>query len=296
MALPGVSTVIYDGYPFGVAFEGIAAAGFKTVEPAFIKGYVDFDETAFEAHAAVEMRGALVANGLKATAVSAHLDLGAAGADECLARRIGFAELIGASILITNSTRREEADEARRRIETALTCAQKAGVILALENPGHGSDDMVGTGTDCAALLAEFDSPALRINFDFCNIHTYSRGTRAPVEEFARAATGICHAHLKDIRDSGGSWAFTALGDGDLDYQAIAAAIARHTPDLPLSMELPMRLTRPGYTDPSRGSERLRTEDIEAALARSLNFWSRAVNVAAETHQQQGTRNQAPSG
>ncbi len=42
---PAVSTAAFDGHPLEVALDELTLLGVAAVEPAYIKGYVDFDET-----------------------------------------------------------------------------------------------------------------------------------------------------------------------------------------------------------------------------------------------------------
>ncbi|RYD93641.1 MAG: hypothetical protein EOP61_23205 [Sphingomonadales bacterium] len=71
------------------------------------------------------------------------------------------------------------------------------------------------------------------------------------------------------MRRSHGGWEFCALGAGNVDLAAYLAAIPH---DLPLSLELPLRLSRPGYGDPVRNVDPLALGDLRAALAQSLDF------------------------
>lgn len=102
MSAVSVSTVVFDGHPLEIAFGTLAALGLRYVKPAYIQGYMDFDESAFTPSAAKICRDRLVATGLAALAISAHIDLGRGDARDKLERRIRFVAAIGASILITN--------------------------------------------------------------------------------------------------------------------------------------------------------------------------------------------------
>ncbi len=66
-----VSTALFDGYPMELALAEIAGAGVAFAEPAFIAGYVDFDETSFSPAAAKHLAAAMAAAGLSAIAVVA---------------------------------------------------------------------------------------------------------------------------------------------------------------------------------------------------------------------------------
>ena len=97
-----VSTVLFDGHPMEAGFELLAARGIHAVEPAFIKGYIDFTETDFCDAAAARLSRSVAAFGLAIQAVSTHMDLSTGDAGDALARRIDFAATLGNPFLITN--------------------------------------------------------------------------------------------------------------------------------------------------------------------------------------------------
>ena len=251
--------------------DEIARAGWRHVEPAFIKGYVDFDESAFSPASAQRLGRHLADAGLGVHAVSAHLDLSAEGAADALIRRIGFAARLGAAFLITNSGPASKRDAIRAAIETALPELEAGNLTLALENPGHGSGDLTGTVADAAAFLRAIGSPRLRLNHDAGNVFTYSGEARQPAQDYAAAPEMVAHAHLKDVRSSGGDWMFCPLGAGDVALADYWKAIPS---DLPVSIELPLRLDRPGRADPRRRPQPLAIEDIRRSLAQSSDYIS----------------------
>lgn len=274
MAMPSISTVAWDGHGFDVAFAEASELGFSRVEPAFIRGYVDFDESAFSDAASTAMRGTLDVHGLAAQAVSAHLDLTGANAADDLARRIDFVAGIGARILISNAGPRVGLEAILRTIAHSVSRLDDAEVTLALENPGHGSADAFGRAADGVALVKKVDAPCVGLNYDFGNVWTYSGGLLAPQDDFLVARSHTVHAHLKDIRTEGMDWRFCALGQGKVDYAVIASMITQ----VPAGMELPLRLARPGHGDPVRESDRVPLPGIRAAVAASRDHWLRLTN------------------
>ncbi len=264
-----VSTVAWDGHGMEAALEGAAAAGARHVEPAFIRGYVPFTEADFSEASGRALRAGLEARGLEAGALSAHLDLSTPDAAEALRRRIGFAALIGAPFVVTNAGPADRAGAIRATLDAVLTAAGDASVVLALENPGHGEGDLLPDAAAGATLLDEIGAgpELLGLNLDLGNVHTYSRG-RVPIAgQVAAAGRHLVHLHLKDVAEAGGGWRFTAIGDGDLPFAALLPEIP---PGLPLGLELPLRLRRPGYADPSRADAPVPLEEIDAAVRRSL--------------------------
>ncbi|WDR01322.1 hypothetical protein PSQ19_10810 [Devosia algicola] len=141
-----VSTAAYDGYSMDVAIAEIATTGAKWIEPAFISGYVAFDESIFCEQEGTRLASRLAASEVEALAVSAHTDLGADGAAVALRRRIDFCVAVGSSILITNSSDCHHPTQCVANIEAVLPVLEQAGIVLALENPGHGTDSLLPDG------------------------------------------------------------------------------------------------------------------------------------------------------
>ena len=264
-----ISTVLFDGYPMERALEEIARFGAKHVEPAFIRGYVDFTEDDFGASAARRLGQIAKDLGLSVHAVSAHMDLSLEDATAMLERRVAFAEALGAKVLITNAGLSMLAESIRATIDMVLPRLESWGGVLAIENPGHGRDDLVGTAGEGKSLVDRIGSPQVRLNHDAGNVFTYSGERLQPADDYASAPDAICHAHLKDVVSSESGWSFCPVGSGQVDIAGYLAAIPS---DLPLSLELPLRLSRPGRSDPHRRNQPLPMDDLRAALRKSLAF------------------------
>lgn len=266
---PAVSTVLFDGYSIETAIEEIAASGARAVEPAFITGYVAFGEGDFEEAASARLARRIHAAGLRAPSVSAHIDLSSTGASEKLRRRLRFAAELGSTFLITNAGPALRQEAIRATIDAALADCEKLGVSLALENPGHGSGDLIGCAQEGAAFVRSIDCPFVRLNYDAGNVYTYSNGRKRPEHDVINAAGEIAHLHVKDVRAVESNWEFCAVGEGDIDYKACLAQLPR---DIPFALELPLRLQRPGRGDPVRAQTPLDLPLLRAALRRSLDF------------------------
>ncbi len=271
-----VSTAAYDGHPLDVALAELARIGVDRVEPAYIRGYVDFDESAFSDAAAARFASRLAAHGLTAQAVSAHMTLSGPDASAALARRIAFAAGIGAPVLITNAGPAAEQGAILATIAANIGRLEDAGIRLALENPGHGSGDIFGHAAEGLALLDAIGAPQVGLNYDIGNVWTYNNGRVPLAGDLTCALPHMVHAHLKDIRSDGGDWVFCPLGQGGVGYGAIAAQLARAAPALPLALELPLRLRRPNRGDPERVSDPLPLPAIADAITGSLAFWRAA--------------------
>jgi L-ribulose-5-phosphate 3-epimerase len=103
---------------------------------------------------------------------------------------------------------REEMDRVADILRDIAPEAAEAGVVLAIEN--------LLSARDNAYLLDRIGSPAVRIYYDVGN--SASQGHRVLEEIRWLGAPRICQFHLKDNPHY--------LGAGDLDFQAIFAAIA----------------------------------------------------------------------
>lgn len=267
---PAVSTVAFDGHPWEAGLDLLADLGVRRVEPAFIGGYVTFEESDFGDAPAARLRAMIAARGLTVQAVSAHMDLSGEDAEAMLARRIGFCEALGAPFLITNAGPARGRDAILRRIDEALPRLAGSGVTLALENPGHGTGDLIGRGEEGAALVAAIAAPEVRLNLDLGNLVTYAGGFEPGL---SAALPFAAHAHLKDVAEEGPDWRFVPLGEGMVDWAWAARAMGTLAPGLPVGIELPLRLSRPGRGDPVRAAEPLPLPAIREALRRSLAAW-----------------------
>ena len=265
-----VSTVAFDGYPIETAFEEIAKIGLRLVEPAFIKGYMIFDEADFSEAAATHMRQMLSRFDLGTVAISAHMDSGLPAASEMLARRIRYTAAIGAKITITNSSTIDRRDDLNKTLESNLRLAEELGVVIALENPGNGPTNIMRDGKSGADLVRSFNSPWLRLNYDTANALTCTEGETRPETDIEAALPVLAHAHLKDVVQHDGRWQYVAIGAGELDYETILKRLAAHT-DVPLTLELPLRLRRRFHAEPERGAALPSIIDIVSAIRSSWN-------------------------
>ncbi|OBZ94602.1 hypothetical protein ADU59_15550 [Pararhizobium polonicum] len=260
----------YDGHGRDIMLDSMARVGFTHIEPAFIVGYTEtFDETAFTPAEARAWRNAIAAAGLSCHALSSHIDLGADNAVKIFTGRMEFAAAIGAKVIATNAAPRARAASFLRNIEALLKRAQALDILIALENPGDGSSNLIDTAADGAALVARIGSPHLGLNYDAANTASH----RPSLGDFAAdgilAIPACVHAHIKDVRRTPEGWFFTPIGEGDIGCARILAAMAAR-PDLPVSIELPMRLHRDSRAQPVRRSAPVPLHDIEDGLRRSL--------------------------
>jgi sugar phosphate isomerase/epimerase len=270
-----VSTVAYDGYPFTVSFPELERLGVKLVEPAYINGYMVFAEDDFEAPAIGAMTAILRKHGLSCLAISAHMDIGAADAEAMLARRIRFTAEIGARYTITNATTHDRRQLLLKTLEANLRLAEKLGVVIALENPGHGNTNIMMDAERGAELVRSFNSPFLCMNYDTSNALTCTEGATRPESDIDFALPVSGHMHLKDVIRAEDRWRYTAIGAGEIDYAKLLAKL-KTRPDMPLTLELPLRLRRKFHQDPEREPELTSLPSIAHAIKDSWNCCARA--------------------
>jgi sugar phosphate isomerase/epimerase len=271
-----VSTALFDGYDMALAFDEIAAAGCQRVEPAFIAGYTDFTEATFSETTARQLAKQAKLAGVTIAAVSAHMDLGAADVETSarLERRIHFVSACGSKVLISNAGLAQDADRIAQRLELVVPLCEQLGIMLALENPGHGTGSLIHDVQSGQAFLERFEHSSVRLNYDAGNVYSYSGGIQQPGNDLVEGGQrGIGYVHLKDLKLEAPDWIFCPIGEGDVNFSELLHILE---PDIPVSIELPLRLRRPGKGDPVRQREAIPLPALRTAMRDSL----RAVAVA----------------
>ena len=262
------STVLLDGMNLEAGLRQMAKAGSLWVEPVFIEGYMAFDETDFVAAKGRALAALIADCGLSVRAMSAHTDLGLDTSADSLLRRLEFAQGLGARILISNATTVQRRAMLDTTLARCLPEFHAAGMVLALENPGHGRDALIPDGAAGAALLAQFEDAALRLNYDIGNALTYGARSLGLLGDLRAALPWTAHLHLKDVQVVGEDWTFCAIGAGSVGYDTAVASL------VPLGMamgvEVPLRLWRPGRGDPVRRSAPVLPQAVVRTVSESL--------------------------
>jgi sugar phosphate isomerase/epimerase len=275
-----VSTVAFDGHPLGTAIDELARLDVRLIEPAFIKGYMDFAEADFEAAGAARVGRQMRDAGVSALAISAHMDTGQPEAAAMLARRIRFASAIGARFVITNATGIGYRDGLMRTLAANIDLAGDLGITIALENPGYGPDNLMQHGAAAADLIRALGMEQVRLNYDTSNALTCSEGKVLPEEDIEAALPFCAHLHLKDVLLRADRWSYTAIGQGAVNYAALMPKLSAH-PDLPLTIELPLSLVRMFGKEPFRDPDLVPLPIIRQAIARSIDFVTASISAQA---------------
>ena len=280
-----ISAAPYDGYAFPQVLESLAACGATHVEPAFIVGYTEpFDESAFTAAQARQYARWLADSGLGCYAFSSHIDLGRDDAVSVFCGRIDFAARLGAKVINTNAAARRNAPGFFNHIQALARHAEQQGMIIGLENPGDGSDNLFNTASDGILLLEAVSNANVRLNYDAGNTISHRPQTRDggvnPAADALLAMPACAHVHIKDVRVTDDGYFFTPIGQGDIDCAAILRALA--ATDLNCSIEMPLRLHRARDAQPQRKPEPVPLAVLEAAIGESLAFIKRQLGVTLE--------------
>lgn len=280
-----ISAAPYDGYAFPQVLESLAACGATHVEPAFIVGYTEpFDESAFTAAQAQQYASWLADSGLRCYAFSSHIDLGRDDAVDVFRGRMDFAARLGAKVINTNAAARRNATGFFNNIKPLARHAEQLGMLIGLENPGDGSDNLINTASDGILLLDAVGETNVRLNYDAGNTISHrpqkNHGGVNPAADALLAMPGCAHVHIKDVRVTDDGYFFTTIGQGDIDCAAILRALA--ATDLNCSIEMPLRLHRAPDAQPQRLPEPVPLAVLEAALGESLTFVKRLLGVTQE--------------
>ena len=270
-----VSAAPYDGYEFPRILESLASCGATHVEPAFIVGYTEpFGESAFSESNAQQYSHWLKESGLGCFAFSSHIDLGRADAADVFRGRMEFAKALGATVINTNAAARLNEKGFFRNIETLADYAQELDMLICLENPGDGSDNLINVAQDGINLLTTLNHPCLRLNYDAGNTISHRPinhpGYVNPTQDALLAMPACGHVHIKAVKSTSAGFFFTPLSEGDIDCAAIVQAVAKT--DLNLSIEMPLRLHRMANSQPARQSAPIPLPVIESALREALSF------------------------
>jgi sugar phosphate isomerase/epimerase len=265
-----VSAALYDGYALDRMLESLARLGATHVEPAYVAGCTErFDELAFTEAKAAEYEAALHRHGIRCHAVSAHLDLGCSDAVDAFKRRMDFAHRLGARVVNTFTAKRRRAKQFYANVEPLAHHAEALDMWIGLENPGDGSDNLLNVAADAPQMLSRIGSPRVGLNYDVGN--TVSHRPELDAAQDALQALPCCvHMHLKDVRGSADGWFFTPLGQGEANLDTVLRAVAGT--DLPVSIDIPMRLHRRPDAKPGRARYRVPLADIETTLQASLRY------------------------
>lgn len=266
MSIVSISAAPYDGYAFPQVLDSMARCGVRHVEPAFIVGYTEpFDESVFSAANARQYRAWLNASGLACHAFSSHIDLGRADAVPVFTGRMDFAAALGTKVINTNAAVRSSRGQFLDNIATLAEHAASLGMVIGLENPGNGEDNLMNDAAEGLALIEALGLPSVGLNYDPGNTVSHRPGQIDATTDALTALPGCAHFHLKDVQQDADGWYFTVPGQGSLNCDTIMNELTMR-PSLPFAVELPLRMRRRSNAQPVRRPEPIPLDEIEAAI------------------------------
>jgi sugar phosphate isomerase/epimerase len=228
----------YEGYGLTTALREIAKIGVGHVELGYTRGWTaGLTEEHFSQASAVDINRLLSDLGLSSIALSAHIDLTTKDAVDELKRRIDFAKRLGVKIVNTKVGAQSGRGQFEKNIEPLAEYAESMNMIIGLENPSEGTDQIITSGQTGAEVVRKIDSDYVKLNYDFGNAFTYSKGAVDPAIDYKKALPFACYLHLKDINKINGGWDFAQIGQGIVNYDIILQELAAEKKMLPMSIE-----------------------------------------------------------
>ena len=266
------STNSYHTYSLEQALAGIAAAGFRSVELTSVPGWTEHIRRDADEAELQSLKDLLAQYGLTPISLSGHSDLVTDEGMGEFRKALALCRALGIALITTSTgghadTSAGSLDQQREaflaRIGPLADEAAAAGIGICLET--HGG--LLATGAISADLVRRIDKPNVGINYDAGNVIFYG-DTEPTGVDIATAAPLVNHLHVKDKIGGGGVWNFPAVGDGEIDYAHIFAALDQVGFHGPCSVEIEFQ----GEPWPS-------LEDVNRAMATSYQHVRRFVPV-----------------
>lgn len=279
-----VNLLVFRDTPVSQALDQVVESGCSIVELAYTSGYAVFDEKeAFTQQSAKTIRALLEKRDLTCRSVAAHMDLGSENAIERFSARLNFSFQVGATIVITNTSTVDKKAKFIQNLAKLSDEATQLGIIIALENPGDGKNNLFPNGEVGAALIKEIGLPNVRLNYDYSNALSYSAMMLDAAKDCAHAIPMSANLHVKDMKkwekETSYGWDFCAIGAGDHDYDLLFKVVKETKREIPLSLELPLHMQR-GADFLMRKREKLRNREyvisaIRQSVENVMRIWER---------------------
>jgi sugar phosphate isomerase/epimerase len=233
-----INTLAYEGYDLTTALQEIAKIGASHVELGYTRGFTEgLTEAHFSEAAAIKINHLLSDLGLASIALSAHIDLTTEDAVDELKRRIDFGKRLGVKIVNTKVGARSGRNQFEKNIEPLAEYAESMNMVIGLENPAEGTDQIITSGKTGAEVVKRIDRDFIKLNYDFGNAFTYSKGEIDPAFDYKEALPHACYLHLKDMNKIDDGWLFSQIGEGVVSYDIILKELVEEEKMLPLSIE-----------------------------------------------------------
>jgi L-ribulose-5-phosphate 3-epimerase len=257
-------TNTYHSYSLEEALDGIARAGYKSVELTSVPGWTEHVRRDADDEEIGRIKDLLAQHDLTAVSLAAHSDLVTdAGMGE-FRKGLNIARKLGIPFVTTSTgghdassagSLQEQRDAFLSRIRPLADEAAAMGITICLET--HGG--LLATGAIASQLIRDIGKPNIGINYDPGNVVFYG-GVR-PEEDIESAAPLVRHMHCKDQIGGPGVWNFPTVGTGEIDYAPIFAALDKVGFDGPVSVEVEFQ-----------GEPWPPLADVDKAMADSFTF------------------------
>lgn len=162
-----------------------------------------------------------------------------AQAAEIIRQAAPFAAEVGAKVILLPVGQPDSLspEQARDNLVTVLQAcvpeAEKAGVVYGVENVGQA---LARTAQDLIGIASRVGSPACQVYYDVGN----ATGQGAdPAAEMRLLGQRVAMIHVKDLRRSEGRRELAIIGQGMVDFPAVAAAARDIGYDGYLTLEVP---------------------------------------------------------
>jgi len=274
-----ISTAAYDGYDLAVAFREIAETGVDLVEVAFIEGYTDpFTEDYFNEENAAQISALLAEYGLECMSFSSHVDLSREEIVDIFKKRMTFARKLGAQYIISNAAPLPNKYRFMENIAQLGQTAASLDMIMALENPGDGNPNVIDSAEPAARTIDQIGLASVKINYDFGNLLSHCFGKLKPEHDYKHVVAQTAHFHIKDVAEDDSGWYFTEIGKGVIDYQTILEELSTVSDSVPLSLEIPLRVTRAPDASPRKAAQPVDLAEIRRVMTGSVNFVKKVIS------------------
>ncbi len=234
-----VNTNSYHAFTVDQALEGIAAAGFRYIEIATVRGWT---EHLMPEHGDAEIERVIAKAkdlGLEFVGMSGHCNLMDKERLADFKENMKLAHRLGCKYI--NSSTGEahfgkdekfSDDVLAENIKELLPMLEEYDMYMGLET--HGNE--YGTGTSLANIAKLVGSDRVGVCFDTANVVFY--GKVRPEEEIQRCMDQIKFVHLKDKVGYDQSWNFPGVGSGELKLVETVQYANDHDFYGPFSMEV----------------------------------------------------------
>ena len=234
-----LGTNLCKGYALPEALDIVKESGFEYAELSSIVNMCEHIEPALiTPEYAAEVKAMLNNRGMKCHAVSGHVDLTEEGQFRDFLKKIEFAGRIGAKIINTNSGPQKNIDIFYRNMPEIIRLAEKWNVVIGLES--HG--DIIHTAKESAPIFKRFNHPLVRFNYDTGNTLFYCEGKINIEEDIRYGFEYLDHVHLKDITIRGNQVEYVPIGDGDVNFKGVFAALKELGRPIPCGLEIPVHV------------------------------------------------------